>query len=120
MITIIRSCALIFSSLVVLTLLSCSSSPARVGIEGTLVGGPCTTTADCSQRCLTGGDYPEGMCTVSCTTDADCPGGSNCIEKDDGVCLQTCNLPSDCRGGYNCKGKKNKASGGESLVCTKD
>ncbi|MCC7384721.1 MAG: hypothetical protein IT384_22925 [Deltaproteobacteria bacterium] len=93
-----------------------------VGVDGSTVGGPCTTNTDCSSssRCLTSGDFPGGYCTVNCAKHEDCPTDARCIEKESGVCLQQCELPQDCRGGYTCKGKKNQFGGGESLVCIKD
>ena len=104
----------ILVSAVALAFAACGSG---VGSEGETVGGPCTTTADCEQRCLTGGDFPQGTCTISCSSDADCPDGSHCIDKQGGVCLLSCSLPSDCRGGYNCEGETNQGHGGDSLVC---
>lgn len=91
-----------------------------VGSDGALVGAACQSTNDCDERCLTGGDYPQGMCTASCSSDGDCPDGTNCIDKEGGVCMLACDLPSDCRGGYTCKGEDNKGHAGESLVCFKE
>lgn len=93
-----------------------------VGVEGTIVGGPCTTSEDCSSgsRCLTSGDFPGGTCTQNCSEHLDCPEGARCISKESGICLLECELPADCRGGYTCKGKSNETGGGESLVCIKD
>lgn len=49
--------------------------------------------------------FPGGMCTSSCTSDADCPDDSACL-KDFGTpgCMPLCNSVSDCRGseGYTC------------------
>jgi hypothetical protein len=111
-----------FLMMIVLTLgltalVACNSG---VGNDGDLVGGPCVSNADCEERCLTGGDYPQGTCSVSCTTDRDCPDTTYCIDKEGGTCMLGCNLPSDCRNGYTCKGKDNNGHGGESLVCYKD
>ena len=98
-------------------LVGCGDDGVAVGNDGTLVGASCQSTADCDERCLSGGDFPQGTCTASCSTDDDCPGGTFCIEDEGGVCLLGCDLPSDCRGGYTCKGKSNQGHGGESLVC---
>jgi hypothetical protein len=99
-----------------LALIGCGED---VGHDGTLVGGPCSGAADCEFRCLTGGDYPQGTCSLPCNTDRDCPSGTHCIDKDGGMCLLACTVPSDCRFDYNCKGEKNRGHGGDSLVCRK-
>ena len=89
-----------------------------VGNDGATVGGPCVDAADCESRCLVGGDFPQGTCSLACNTDNDCPDGTFCIDAEGGVCLLGCALPADCRGGYNCEGKTNRGHGGDSLVCT--
>ena len=93
-----------------------------VGGEGTTVGGPCTTNADCSSqsRCLTEGEFPGGTCTVNCASHDDCPFGARCISKEGGICLVECEVPADCRGGYSCEGESNAEGGGDSLVCISD
>jgi hypothetical protein len=96
---------------------SVSACDAGVGTGGDVVGGPCTSAADCEYRCQTGGDFPQGTCVKPCNTDSDCPRGTHCIDKDNGICLLACTRPSDCRGGYNCEGKTNRTHGGDSLVC---
>ncbi len=101
------------------SLMLVASCNRGVGTDGGLVGGACSVTSDCEERCLQGGDYPDGTCVTSCTTDEDCPGGSNCIKKEGGVCLLSCDVPSDCRSGYTCKGETNNGHGGDSLVCFK-
>lgn len=107
-------------SVLALALGSASCGGDGVGRDSALVGGSCEVVGDCEEECLTGQDYPEGTCSVSCSLDDDCPSGAHCIDEDGGVCLMACELPSDCRGGYTCKGKDNKGHGGESLVCFKD
>lgn len=96
-----------------------STSCDGVGVDSDLVGGPCTSSTECSSqsRCLTDDDFPGGTCTMNCAKHEDCPSGARCIEKEGGVCLLQCDLPGDCRGGYTCKGVKNQFGGGESLVC---
>ena len=110
--------------LAILFLLSASLSFAcgddGVGLEGDLVGGPCSGAADCDERCQTGGDYPGGICTVACDTDDDCPLGTRCIDKEGGICLLACEHPDDCRAGYTCQGEENRGHGGDSLVCVDD
>ncbi len=91
-----------------------------VGNEGVTVGGSCANNDDCDERCVSGGDYPQGTCTVACDVDEDCPADTYCIDKEGGICLLGCSLPSDCRGGYTCKGEENRGHGGDSLVCIAD
>ncbi|MCA9669494.1 MAG: hypothetical protein KC503_28060 [Myxococcales bacterium] len=102
-------------------LLAVASAPAcggdSVGNQGLTVGGSCANDRDCDQKCLTGGDFPQGTCSVRCSNDAQCPGGTACVDKDGGYCLLTCDFSSDCRGGYTCKGKKRVDKSGEVLVC---
>lgn len=111
---------ILFSLLLVLPLSAGACGGEEVGNEGTLVGGSCESDSDCDEDCLTGGDYPEGICSVSCATDDDCPGGTHCIDEDGGICMLACEVPSDCRGGYTCQGEENRGHGGDSLVCSKD
>lgn len=90
-----------------------------VGKEGDVVGGPCSdgTCADGSE-CLVEGDFPGGTCTVRCTSQSDCPGGSWCVQENGGTCLLACEGDGDCRDGYMCESKS--AMGGPSeqaLVC---
>lgn len=90
-----------------------------VGVDGRTVGGACRDSTECADqsRCVTGGDFPGGMCTRNCANHDDCPAGARCVDKDDGICLLACETPADCRGGYTCKARKNELEGGESLVC---
>ncbi len=47
--------------------------------------------ADCDNRCLPGSEqFPDGLCTVSCLDDSDCPADSACVDTEGGVCLFTC------------------------------
>ncbi len=84
------------------------------------VGGACDSDADCNERCLTGSDFPGGMCTVACRDDVDCPGGTDCIDKKGGVCLPVCDEHRDCFGGYRCKSEDRRGAGGKSRVCIGD
>ena len=92
-----------------------------VGANGDLVGGRCVTDVDCRKRCLQGGDFPGGFCSVSCLVDADCPSGTVCIDKMAGVCLLPCAQPADCQflgAGYKCDSKDRKSAKGVKVpVC---
>ncbi len=87
-----------------------------------MVGAPCAQRNDCAaaSRCLTGEDFPGGICTVACTADSPCPRGSVCVEEQEGICLPACVSPADCRAGYGCKGKPRNGVAGDALVCFKD
>ena len=91
-----------------------------VGFDSDLVGGPCLDDRDCMDRCLRGGDYPDGTCTVSCSDDVDCPDSTWCVDKAGGVCLLGCGRDDDCRPGYDCKDVKREHGGGDAAVCIRD
>ncbi|MCX5745405.1 MAG: hypothetical protein NT062_23245 [Proteobacteria bacterium] len=70
------------------------------------VGARCEKAADCAERCLTGGKWPGGFCTLSCDTDSDCPTDTRCISEEGGVCAYVCNTTPECGfllGDYVCK-----------------
>lgn len=62
-----------------------------------LVGARCDVTSDCDHRCLAPEeDFPGGFCTVECSSNADCPDDTVCVEKEGGVCLFSCLDNGDC------------------------
>jgi hypothetical protein len=82
-----------------------------VGPGSPLVGGRCVVDRDCDRRCLTGGDFPGGYCSASCTRDDDCPRGAVCVDKQGGVCLLSCGHHDDCRAlgpRYRCKAEDSR------------
>ena len=91
-----------------------------VGHVGELVGGPCRNNGDCVDRCLDGGRYPGGTCSIECDDDSECPDGTWCIDHDGGVCLLGCDDEFDCRAGYECDGLERKGSPGDVLACRSD
>lgn len=97
--------------------LVCSSACHDVGPDGGLVGGSCRDDRDCAERCVEGGDFPDGTCTVECRDDRDCPGGTSCIDKKGGVCLLACEYDDECRSRYECKNEKREGTGGKTRVC---
>lgn len=101
---------------VCLMALGCGSG---VGNEGDVVGGACNGDADCAggSRCLTGGDFPGGTCSVICESDADCPSATACIDKMGGVCLILCSFDDDCRRGYECEDESRRGAAGSATVC---
>ncbi len=107
------------SHVLILTLaLSCGDG-ADVGTTGRSVGGPCSGASDCDSAslCKQEGDFPGGMCVVSCDGDADCPAGSSCISSESGVCVPNCATQSDCRDAYECEGKSRQGGTGDTKVC---
>ena len=70
---------------------------------------PCTSRSQCMggtvASCLTTTDgYPGGLCSRSCSSDADCDGGI-CYSLTAGMrCIPSCTTPSECRDGYQCQG----------------
>lgn len=93
---------------------------SAVGPGGTLVGGPCKGHDDCDERCVKGGEWPDGMCTVSCDRDADCPSATACIEDDGGICAITCTVDDHCRdfgSEWKCTDRKRRGHAGEVGVC---
>jgi hypothetical protein len=101
----------------ILLLGACGSG---VGNEGDLVGGPCRDDRECARTCVTGGDFPDGTCTVACNDDFDCPSGTACIDKEGGICLLLCNFDSDCRRGYECEDESRRGHSGKATVCIDD
>jgi len=105
--------------LVALASLSCGNIVV-VGPEGTLVGAPCTVDGQCDKTCLIDDrHFPSGMCTVPCTTDAECPSGSVCVAHNGGQCVFACAGDTSCQGfgrGYVC-GSSERAAGGTASVC---
>ncbi|MBL4636563.1 MAG: hypothetical protein JKY56_22115 [Kofleriaceae bacterium] len=88
---------------VLFLLFGCSSS--AVSRE---LGAQCNDNSDCDDRCVSGADYPDGLCTVSCGSDRECPGGARCIDKEGGICLFSCTDTADCEflgQGWKCKSK---------------
>ena len=91
----------------------------RIGNSGDVVGGPCRTNDTCAEgsECIVGGDFPGGMCTLACSSDADCPGATRCISNEGGICMLPCESKADCREGFQCEGKSREGGDGDKKVC---
>ena len=85
------------------------------------VGSSCRDDFDCAPGidCETGGDFPDGTCTVSCRDHFDCPRGAACVDVHGGVCLVACGSDTFCRREYRCRLRHNEGENGESRVCIK-
>lgn len=88
-----------------------------MGPDGGVVGGACRDGRDCAERCVKGGAFPDGTCTVECRDDRDCPDGTSCIDVEGGVCLLACRYDEDCRPPYECKDRDREGAGGREAVC---
>jgi len=97
--------------------ISCNSD---IGQDGALVGGSCRDSRDCERECVTGGDFPDGMCTVYCRDDRDCPPQTACIDKKGGVCALYCDRDSDCRRRYECSNVRRRGGPSSVPVCIGD
>ena len=91
--------------------------PGDIGNDGALVGGSCRNGRDCVERCVRGGDFPGGTCTVDCRDDRDCPETTYCVDKAGGVCLLACGHNEECRGGYSCDNTDREGADGRVHVC---
>lgn len=89
------------------------------------LGARCDATDDCADRCLGPSlDYPDGLCSVDCSSSGDCPGDAECVDREGGVCLFACLEPRDCTflgPGWNCKEDSLRADATRKvLVCRGD
>ena len=91
--------SLIMSLMCLSLMISCSD---EVGTAGDLVGGACDVHGDCLERCVRGDAFPDGMCTLNCRDQHDCPLDSVCVENSGGICILLCLDHGDCRHGYEC------------------
>ena len=95
-----------------------SSSPGAIGAacsSEAACDAACDGDADCEEAtlCLTGDDFPGGLCTRACNRSDDCPNptleGSfeNVCIVDPATslaaCVNSCAVDADCRGGYVCR-----------------
>jgi hypothetical protein len=95
----------------------CDDDDHLVGAGSSLVGGPCRGDLDCAELCATGGEFPYGTCTLSCTSDYNCPAHAFCVDKKGGICLPACYSNYDCRLEYRCQKTKREGAGGDAFVC---
>jgi hypothetical protein len=95
----------------------------NVGPDGLAVGGPCMDAFDCvtGSFCLRTLATPDGTCTTVCARDADCRGGSRCIDTGEGACLLACATDEECvRPGYACRERTRRGESGTAPVCVGD
>jgi hypothetical protein len=91
-----RCSSMLLVTLAWLSLFTSCGDITVVGPNNKTVGAACTASTDCAGTCLLDGHFPAGMCTITCTTDANCPSGSVCVDEEGGVCLASCRTDADC------------------------
>ncbi len=80
-----------------IVLFAASSGGCSGGDVSREVGARCDTARDCDDRCLPpSNDFPDGLCTLDCQSNGECPDDTRCVDKESGVCLFTCNFTTDC------------------------
>ena len=98
---------------------ACTSSPISRKL-----GAQCTDKDDCDERCLRGAEYPDGLCSIACNGDDDCPSDARCVDIEGGVCLFRCGEPQDCAEllgvGWECQGVDPLIGEDEVQVCIGD
>lgn len=102
-------------ALIITTLGACGEDDdGRFGPGSTLVGAACSNDGNCQSRC------EDGICTVSCDHDGQCPGGTACIDNHGGICAPLCGSNADCGGfgpGWECKSTDRRGHDGSVAVC---
>lgn len=109
-----------FGSALLGALLFFAGCNSDIGLEGALVGGSCRDYRDCERECVGGRNFPDGMCTVYCRDDRDCPSGTGCIDRNGGVCALYCEADADCRREYDCEDVRRRGGPGDERVCIGD
>jgi hypothetical protein len=108
-----RSWSIMICCLALLTACGVSSDVSRE------VGARCTEDGDCDEVCLSGRAYPDGLCSVGCRDDDDCPSGSVCVRDEDGTCQIPCDEDRNCEylgAEWECHGTRTP-DGDEVNVC---
>lgn len=100
-------------------LLCCALLMTGCGDNERVVGGECDRDRDCAPNsiCVTGDDFPGGMCTLECDRNSDCPNRTSCIDEKGGICLSWCDIDRDCPSGYECAREQLRQRSGREDVC---
>ena len=105
----------------VATLLVWAGCGSDVGVGGKLVGANCSVDAQCDHRCVLNDHFPNGLCTVSCNSDLDCPNGTSCVDEAGGICEVQCGyVGGNCSQfglGVACDAQDRKGAQGQAQVC---
>lgn len=107
-------------AMTMLALAACGSGHDE-GTTDEYVGDPCVSQDDCAELCVRDADYPDGICSLRCTSDDDCPTDTRCVQSEGGICLFECSGPDafDCDflgPAWRCN-DKDAIGGGEVFVC---
>ncbi|MCH2109107.1 MAG: hypothetical protein MK135_07245 [Polyangiaceae bacterium] len=92
--------SILISSLLLLHLSGCSDSGGTY-IEGG-VGSRCEVEEECASGLFCRTDFGDGVCSLECTSGADCPYQAICGEvslntgESTNLCLLECSSPDDC------------------------
>jgi hypothetical protein len=84
------------------------------------LGAQCMQNTDCDDHCLSGSAWPQGLCTTTCDSDADCPDIAHCIAEDGGSCAFGCGSDAHCTflgSGYGCHAVAAEQGSAEVMVC---
>ena len=88
---------------------------------GSEVGDHCSDSGECPDKCQTGGGFPDGICTMECMKNSECPDGWICITKSSGICMKNCTDTSACSSEFGsnwvCDAEALQEGGGSSNVC---
>lgn len=98
---------------VVVGLCACDSSDVSRAF-----GARCDDRSECDERCLTGANFPGGLCSLSCERTAECSADTACVDREGGVCLARCKVAEDCSflgTGWDCMETAPRQSG-ETIV----
>ncbi len=79
-------------AMAVVLMLGCSTSDVSRSL-----GARCESERECDELCLMGNNFPDGFCSVTCESDADCPDDARCVRGQGGRCLFRCNDDDDCQ-----------------------
>src|ERR1700722_5413126 len=82
-----------------------TSGGTATGSGGSGVGEQCGSDADCDGLTCFASEIPNGYCSSTCNTNADCPMGGSCVIPLPGqqICVLACANANACiRAGYGC------------------
>ena len=81
-----------------------ASAEARIADTSGAIGSSCGSSVKCNSGLICVTQAPDGLCTKSCSSDADCQGASCQLAPAWGgrICMKTCVSDQMCREGYSC------------------
>lgn len=106
-------------ALVLLALVSALAACQSSDVSRSL-GAECTLDSDCAEKCLSGGNWPDGFCTTVCDNDTSCSTDARCIEESGGVCAFACTADENCQflgTTFTCQAFDSHGGGTKVMVC---